>query len=168
MHFSPTHPPLYKTTSSPRLLISLQLSNRARLVWHLVFPSKNRSLLREWNTGSSALGFCKGECSYISLAYVLQSSYSRAQKRDLLVVSSESQVVRTQISTSPKKVLSPQRQATSVEAQALLAKLSVKQVAAQAGRPVKFWERTEVAARARAAMMVENCILGMRWEFDLE
>jgi hypothetical protein len=130
-----------------------------------VFPSKHRSLLREWNTGSSALGFCKGECSYISLASVLTSLQSKARKRDLLVVSSESQVVNTQISTSLKKVLSPQRQATSVEAQALLAKLSVKQVAAQAGRPVKSWERTEVAARARAARMVENCILGMMCKF---
>ena len=52
-----------------------------------------------------------------------------------------------------------------MEAQALLAKLSVKHVAAQAGRPVKSWERTEVAARARAARMVENCILDVRCEF---
>jgi hypothetical protein len=33
-----------------------------------VFPSQDRSLLREWNASSSALSHCPFECSYISLA----------------------------------------------------------------------------------------------------
>jgi hypothetical protein len=46
----------------------------------------------------------------------------------VLAASSEEQPTITQTSTSPKKVVSAQRQATSVEAQEELAKLSSKQV----------------------------------------
>jgi hypothetical protein len=77
----------------------------------------------------------------------------------ILSVSAVSQSVKTQISTSLKKVLSAQRHAISVSAQVLLAKVSVKQVLAQVGSPVRFCERTEVAAAVRKARMVGNCIV---------
>jgi hypothetical protein len=43
----------------------------------------------------------------------------------------------------------------------LFLKLLVKQVAAQVGRPARLWERAEVAVAARAAMMMEYCILNV-------
>lgn len=85
----------------------------------------------------------------------------KSTERNLLVVSAESQVVKTQISTSVKKVPSPQRQATLVSLHLLFLKLFSKQVAAQVGRPVKLWERTEVVATARVARMMEYCILNV-------
>jgi len=48
-----------------------------------------------------------------------------------------------------------------VTAHALLAKLSVKQVCAQVGRPLRSCARTEVAAAARRARMVGNCMIAV-------
>jgi hypothetical protein len=64
-------------------------------------------------------------------------------------------------------VLSPQRHAISDAVQALLTKLSAKQVCAQVGRALRSCARTEVAARPRKARMVENCmaaIFCLLWE----
>lgn len=61
----------------------------------------------------------------------------------VLEASAEEQPTITQTSTSPKKVLSAQRQATSVEAQAELAKLDWKQVTCVDHSQVSFFPETQ-------------------------